>query len=255
MPCRRGSGRTHDRREIADAGPGAGHASAPTCSCRWPSRTASRRRRVSSPSTGSSTVESTWRSGSVTVPPRRARPAWRGADADAAAQRVPDRRRLRQPALRLRRRSCASPSSDSTQQAGSCSTCGRRGAASASTPSSTPTCSRTHGLDTYEANVALGYGEDERDYTVAAQMLGALGVSRVALLSNNPDKAEQLRRLGRHGGRAGAHGRAPVRRQRPLPRHEGGARRAHPRPLCRGSVGPGLRVGGTPTARVLVLAC
>ena len=48
------------------------------------------------------------------------------------------------------------------------------------------------GLDTYEANVALGYGEDERDYSVAAQMLAALGVSRVALLSNNPDKAEQL---------------------------------------------------------------
>ena len=52
------------------------------------------------------------------------------------------------------------------------------------------------GLDTYDANRALGYGADERDYTVAAQMLGALGVSRVALLSNNPDKAEQLRRLG-----------------------------------------------------------
>ncbi len=52
------------------------------------------------------------------------------------------------------------------------------------------------GLDTYEANVALGYGEDERDYTVAAQMLGALGVSRVELLSNNPDKAAQLRALG-----------------------------------------------------------
>jgi GTP cyclohydrolase II len=52
------------------------------------------------------------------------------------------------------------------------------------------------GLDTYEANVALGRGEDERDYTVAAQMLQALGVERVALLSNNPDKAEQLERLG-----------------------------------------------------------
>jgi GTP cyclohydrolase II len=52
------------------------------------------------------------------------------------------------------------------------------------------------GLDTYEANVALGYGEDERDYTVAAQMLGALGVSRISLLTNNPDKAQQLRRLG-----------------------------------------------------------
>ena len=52
------------------------------------------------------------------------------------------------------------------------------------------------GLDTYEANVALGYGEDQRDYTVAAQMLLALGQSRVALLSNNPDKAAQLGRLG-----------------------------------------------------------
>ena len=48
------------------------------------------------------------------------------------------------------------------------------------------------GLDTYEANVTLGRGEDERDYTAAAQMLHALGVHRVALLSNNPDKAEQL---------------------------------------------------------------
>jgi GTP cyclohydrolase II len=52
------------------------------------------------------------------------------------------------------------------------------------------------GLDTYEANLALGHDEDERDYTVAAQMLRALGVLRVALLSNNPDKAEQLDRLG-----------------------------------------------------------
>jgi GTP cyclohydrolase II len=52
------------------------------------------------------------------------------------------------------------------------------------------------GLDTYEANLALGYGADERDYAPAAQMLQALGVDRVALLSNNPDKAAQL---GRHG--------------------------------------------------------
>ena len=52
------------------------------------------------------------------------------------------------------------------------------------------------GLDTYEANLALGHGEDERDYTAAAQMLGTLGVTRVVLLSNNPDKTEQLNRLG-----------------------------------------------------------
>jgi GTP cyclohydrolase II len=52
------------------------------------------------------------------------------------------------------------------------------------------------GLDTYEANIALGRGEDERDYTAAAQMLLALGADRVALLTNNPDKALQLDRLG-----------------------------------------------------------
>jgi GTP cyclohydrolase II len=52
------------------------------------------------------------------------------------------------------------------------------------------------GLDTYEANLALGRGEDERDYTAAAQMLAALGVDRIGLLSNNPDKAAQLTALG-----------------------------------------------------------
>lgn len=52
------------------------------------------------------------------------------------------------------------------------------------------------GLDTYEANLALGRGEDERDYTAAAQILTALGVSRIRLLSNNPDKARQLVALG-----------------------------------------------------------
>jgi GTP cyclohydrolase II len=52
------------------------------------------------------------------------------------------------------------------------------------------------GIDTYDANLALGHGEDERSYVVAAQMLHALGVSRVALLSNNPDKARQLRACG-----------------------------------------------------------
>jgi GTP cyclohydrolase II len=52
------------------------------------------------------------------------------------------------------------------------------------------------GLDTYDANLELGHAEDERDYTIAAQMLQGLGVERIALLSNNPDKLEQLRQLG-----------------------------------------------------------
>ena len=52
------------------------------------------------------------------------------------------------------------------------------------------------GLDTYQANVALGRGEDERDYRAAAQMLRAVGADSIRLLSNNPDKAVQLDAYG-----------------------------------------------------------
>jgi GTP cyclohydrolase II len=52
------------------------------------------------------------------------------------------------------------------------------------------------GMDTYEANRALGHADDERDYTAAAQMLTALGVETVDLLTNNPDKPAQLRSYG-----------------------------------------------------------
>ena len=52
------------------------------------------------------------------------------------------------------------------------------------------------GLDTYQANLALGRGEDERDYRAAAQMLRAVGAERIRLLSNNPDKAAQLTSYG-----------------------------------------------------------
>ena len=55
---------------------------------------------------------------------------------------------------------------------------------------------QSQGLDTYAANLALGYAADDRDYAAAAQMLTALGLSRVRLLSNNPDKAVQLDRYG-----------------------------------------------------------
>src|SRR5436190_800129 len=52
------------------------------------------------------------------------------------------------------------------------------------------------GLVDGKEHIALGLGEDERDYSAAAQMLLALGAGRARLLSNNPDKAEQLGRLG-----------------------------------------------------------
>jgi GTP cyclohydrolase II len=52
------------------------------------------------------------------------------------------------------------------------------------------------GLDTYEANRALGHLDDERDYTAAAQMLAALGATTVDLLTNNPDKPTQIKGHG-----------------------------------------------------------
>ena len=48
------------------------------------------------------------------------------------------------------------------------------------------------GLDTVEANEHLGFPADARDYRVAAQMLGALKVKRLRLLTNNPKKLEAL---------------------------------------------------------------
>ena len=53
-----------------------------------------------------------------------------------------------------------------------------------------------HGQDTVEANVALGFAPDERDYAVAAQMLRDLGMTKVRLLTNNPTKMWALQRLG-----------------------------------------------------------
>ncbi|MER7772734.1 GTP cyclohydrolase II [Kitasatospora sp. NPDC096140] len=64
------------------------------------------------------------------------------------------------------------------------------------------------GLDTYDANTALGLPEDGRDYTAAAQMLAALDATGIDLLSNNPDKAAQLAGLGisvRHRVPTGVH--------------------------------------------------
>ncbi len=71
------------------------------------------------------------------------------------------------------------------------------------------------GLDTVEANRALGFEDDERDYEVAAEMLRLLEVRSIDLMTNNPDKVGQLRRFGmdvvarvRHEIAAGPHNRA-----------------------------------------------
>lgn len=52
------------------------------------------------------------------------------------------------------------------------------------------------GLDTFEANRRLGFDPDERDYRPAAEILRHLGIARIRLMTNNPDKIEQLQRHG-----------------------------------------------------------
>lgn len=52
------------------------------------------------------------------------------------------------------------------------------------------------GLDTVEANLALGFRDDERDYAVAAHMLMSLKIESVQLLTNNPKKINQLTQYG-----------------------------------------------------------
>jgi len=52
------------------------------------------------------------------------------------------------------------------------------------------------GLDTVEANERLGFKADHREFTLPGEILKALGVTDVRLLSNNPDKVEALDRAG-----------------------------------------------------------
>ena len=52
------------------------------------------------------------------------------------------------------------------------------------------------GLDTVDANLVLGFRDDERDYEVAAHMLASLNIGSVRLMTNNPRKIEELEKLG-----------------------------------------------------------
>lgn len=54
------------------------------------------------------------------------------------------------------------------------------------------------GLDTVEANLALGFRDDERDYAVAAHILMSLKIESIQLMTNNPKKIDQLVQYGIH---------------------------------------------------------
>lgn len=52
------------------------------------------------------------------------------------------------------------------------------------------------GLDTVDANLALGFRDDEREYSVAAHMVSSLDIQSIRLITNNPNKLGQMRDLG-----------------------------------------------------------
>ena len=54
------------------------------------------------------------------------------------------------------------------------------------------------GADTVDANVALGFAADMRDYTICADMLKLLGVQQLRLMTNNPRKLNAMEKMGIH---------------------------------------------------------
>ena len=52
---------------------------------------------------------------------------------------------------------------------------------------------QSHGLDTIDANLALGFDSDQRNYVFASEMLRLLKIKEVKLITNNPDKGTQLK--------------------------------------------------------------
>ncbi|NOH96858.1 GTP cyclohydrolase II [Vibrio sp. 99-70-13A1] len=55
---------------------------------------------------------------------------------------------------------------------------------------------QSEGMNTYEANNHLGFGDDLRDFTEAAEMLKALGINTIRLVTNNPKKIRELKSHG-----------------------------------------------------------
>ncbi len=83
-----------------------------------------------------------------------------------------------------------------TRNGACCSTCARKGAASALINKLRAYELQDQGFDTVDANTRLGFAIDARDFGVAAHMLDLLGIKAVRLLTNNPAKVAGLEAEG-----------------------------------------------------------
>ena len=106
------------------------------------------------------------------------------------------------------------------------------------------------GMDTIEANEALGFQMDHRDYGIGCQILRDLGIRKLRLMTNNPDQARRAGGLRAGDRRARPHRDRPQRGQRPLPPHQARpdgpppprrARRARPGGAAEGVVSKNIR--------------